>query len=305
MSLNDRCQRWMDRRHTFRPAGELFDPNRFGVEVIAGDNEARDFVEANHYEGTFPSAVHRFGLYYRRSGFLGAELVGVAVFGVGANEAVIPCYAPGLHPREGLELSRLVLRDETGDGTPIAGNAETWMLGRVFDLLRQAEREKRRADKSRRPVRVVLAYSDPIPRRTLDGRVVMPGHIGSIYQAFSGRYIARATSRIRLLTPNGQVINERGITKILAEGDARRGKGSRYVYEQFLAAGMPTRKVGEEPTAYVDRAIAVGLASGALREVKHPGNLVYGWPLTNAGRDALRPPTPYPTLAEFGLPVDP
>ena len=301
--INDRCQRWMDRRHTFRPAGEIFNPNRFGVEVIAGDNEAREFIAAHHYSGTFPSAVHRFGLYYRRSGFLGPELVGVAVFGVGANEAVIPCYAPGLHPREGLELSRLVLREETGDGTLIAGNAETWMLGRVFDLLRQAERERRRADKTRRPVRVVLAYSDPVPRRTLDGRLVMPGHIGQIYAAFSGRYIDRATPREQLLTPTGQVINERGITKILAEGDSKRGKGNRYVYGQLLAAGLPVRRPGEEPADYVARARAAGLASGALREVKHPGNLVYGWPLTNAGRDALRPGREYPTLAEFGLPV--
>ena len=75
----------------------------------------------------------------------------------------------------------------------------------------------------------------------------------------------------------------------------------RYSYQQLLRAGCPVRRVGESGAEYVERV----KTCGALREVEHPGNLVYGWPLTNAGRDALRPAMTYPTLAEYGLPVEP
>lgn len=297
----DRCQRWRERRDTYRPAGELFRPDRFGVESIDSDNVAKDFIVRHHYSGTFPSAVHRYGLYYRRSSFFAPELVGVAVFGVGSNEHTIPCYAPGLHPRDGLELSRLVLRDETADGLPIAGNAETWMLGRVFGLLRVAERQRRREDPDRRPLRMVLAYSDPVPRRHADGSLIMPGHIGEIYQAFSGRYVGRATARIEWLTRDGECISDRAFSKIRAEHDPTRGKGAAYTYRQLLRAGCPARRAEETGAEYVARV----KQSGALRPVKHPGNLAYVWPMTNAGRDALRPALPFPTLGEFGLPAQP
>lgn len=297
--ITDRSQRWRERRDLYRPAGELFNPSRFGVEPIYSDNIAADFIERHHYSGAFPSAVHRFGLYHKPA-FLREELVGVAVFGIGCNKHIIPCYAPGLHAREGLELSRLVLRDECADGTIIASNAETWMLGRVFDQLRLEERRLRRADKARRPVRIVLAYSDPIPRRTEEGRLILPGHIGQAYQAFSGRFIGRASARTLHLDSRGCVVSERAFTKIAAEDDPVKGKGHRYSYQQLLRAGCPVRRVGESGAEYVERV----KTCGALREVQHPGNLVYGWPLTNAGRDALRPALTYPTLAEFGLPVE-
>ena len=293
----DRCQRWRERRHTFRPAGELFDPRRFGVEPIDGDGEAKAFIVRHHYAGTYPSAVHRVGLYHRRSSFFAPELVGVAVFGIGANEHVIPKWAPGLHPREGLELSRLVLRDECADGTPIAGNAETWMLSRAFALVKAAERARRREDPERRPVRVIVAYSDPIPRRDQDGRLVLPGHIGQIYQGLSGRFVGLGDARKLWLDRRGRVVSERAFSKIRAEHDPVKGRGHRYSYQQLLAAGCPPRATGESGADYVARV----QSCGALREVRHPGNLVYGWPLTNAGKDALRPSLPYPTLSEFGL----
>lgn len=294
----DRCQRWRERRDTYRPAGELFDPRRFGVEPIDGDGVAKDFVTRHHYSSSYPSAVHRFGLYHRRSAFFAPELVGVAVFGIGANEATIPCWAPGLHPREGLELSRFVLRDECADGTPIAGNAETWMLGRVFHRLRLAERDRRKADPERHPLRIVVAYSDPVPRADSAGRLIMPGHIGQIYQAFSGRFIGRGSAAKKYLDAHGRVIDQRALSKIEQEEDPIKGRGHAYAYQRLLRAGCPPRRADETGAAYVAR------VKGCLREIRHPGNLVYGWPLTNAGKDALRPPLPYPTLSEFGLTGD-
>jgi hypothetical protein len=297
----DRSQRWRERRDSYRPAGEVFDPSKFGVELIPGDSEARAFIERHHYSGSYPNAVHRMGLYHRRSSFFAPELCGVAVFGVGSNEATVPKYAPGLHAREGLELSRLCLRDETGDGTIIAGNAETWMLARAFNLLMQAERAKRRDNPERRPLRMVLAYSDPVPRRNVDGHLVMPGHIGQIYQAFSGRFVGRASKRVEWLARDGTIISERALSKIRADEDPVRGVGHRYSYQQLLRVGCPTRKPGESGVDYVARV----KASGFLTPVKHPGNLVYVWPMTNTGKNALLPPMPFPTLSEYGLPVNP
>jgi hypothetical protein len=57
----------------------------------------------------------------------GDELVGVAVFGVPSNEAVLTNVFPDLEPyRSTLVLSRFVLLDE------VPGNGETWFLGQVF-----------------------------------------------------------------------------------------------------------------------------------------------------------------------------
>jgi hypothetical protein len=148
---------------------------------------------------------------------------------------------------------------------------------------------------------MVLAYSDPVPRRNVDGHLVMPGHIGQIYQAFSGRFVGRASKRVEWLARDGTIISERALSKIRADEDPVRGVGHRYSYQQLLRVGCPTRKPGESGVDYVARV----KASGFLTPVKHPGNLVYVWPMTNTGKSALLPPMPFPTLSEYGLPVNP
>ena len=45
-------------------------------------------------------------------------------------------------------------------------------------------------------LRGVVAFSDPLPRRTASGQLLMPGHIGHIYRAgagATGRYTGRGT----------------------------------------------------------------------------------------------------------------
>lgn len=64
--------------------------------------------------------------------------------------------------------SRFVLLDEC------PGNSESWFLARCFDALL--------AD----GVRGVVPFADPVPRRTASGRLVMPGHVGTIYQGYAG-----------------------------------------------------------------------------------------------------------------------
>lgn len=260
------CQRWRDRRDTYRPAGELIDTGRYSVELVEDDRTAAAFVGQHHYSGTFPAARLRVGLFRARR-WLRPELVGVAVFSVSVQQAVVPCYAPGLNAAQGVELGRFVLLDD------VEANGETWFLARAFALLRRALPE----------VRVVIAYSDPTERRTEDGTLLKPGHIGTIYQAHNGRYLGRGRARTLLLDPRGRVVSERALSKV------RRGeRGADYAYRQLLAAGCPTRAPGEDAGLYVERV----RRSGALRPLVHPGNHVYAWPLARSIQ--LRPGLPYP-----------
>ena len=53
------CQRWRDRRGSYRPAGEPIDPSRYEVVALDDDARARAFVERHHYSGSLPAAVVR------------------------------------------------------------------------------------------------------------------------------------------------------------------------------------------------------------------------------------------------------
>ena len=246
------CQRWRDRRDAYRPAGEVFDPSRFGVEVIPDDSSAREFVEAHHYSGSYPAARCRVGLYDMR-GCLRGGLVGVAIFSVPMQQAVIPRWC-GVEPAAGVELGRFVLLDS------IAANGETWFLSRAFEALR-AELPS---------VRAVISYSDPVRRVSAAGEVVMPGHVGTIYQAHNGRHVGRGSPRSLLLDRHGRVISGRLLSKI------RRGeRGEGYAQRELERLGAPPRAAGEEGTAWLSRALPVVVA----QRIRHPGNLAYVWPV--------------------------
>jgi len=185
-----RSQRWRERRAFYRPDGELFDPRAFGVEIIR-EREARPFVEAHHYSGSYPAARLAVGLMRSREGWFTPELVGVAVFSVPAQPQAIRAHL-GVEPAHGLELGRFVLLDE------VASNAETWFLARALRMLRAELPE----------VRGVVSYSDPMPRHALDGRLVMPGHVGLIYRASNAIGLGRSSPRTLLLTPDGRALEE-------------------------------------------------------------------------------------------------
>ncbi|MBV8979966.1 MAG: hypothetical protein JO086_03610, partial [Acidimicrobiia bacterium] len=73
---SDWCQRWGQRRHSWRHRSEGgFDASLYTVEPI-GELVAKSYVIDHHYSGTYPAASRRFGL------FLDDLLVGVAVFGI-------------------------------------------------------------------------------------------------------------------------------------------------------------------------------------------------------------------------------
>jgi hypothetical protein len=255
-------QRWRARRASYRVPTERIDPLAYDVAEIAGDAVPRAFVERHHYSGTFPAARFRIGLYER------GDLVGVAVFSHPVNDAVIENVFPTLPRLAGVELGRFVLLDS------VPGNGETWFLARAFELL---------ADR----VAGVVAFSDPVARTTAAGELVMPGHVGTIYQASNARYLGRGRADTLRLLPDGRALARRTYQKI------RSGEPG------WLAATAPLVQHGAAPLgAEVDertRRAWLELWMGRLtRPLKHPGNHRYAWTLRRRDRHALPKGAPYP-----------
>lgn len=183
----------------------------------------------------------------------GDGLVGVAVFSVPCQIRTIPCYAPGLHHSEGVELGRFVLLDD------VPANGETWFLSRAFKLLKRSAPE----------LRAVVSYADPLPRTTPNG-ILKPGHIGTIYQAYNGKYLGRSRKETHHFAPDGHFVNRRSLSKIrLGE------RGDIGAYRSLIEHGAPTMRRGESGKGYVHRLVD----DGHLRRVRHPGNHVYIWAL--------------------------
>jgi len=267
--ITDVAQRWRDRRGVYRPAGEVIDPRQFEVAALADDTTPKLFVAQHHYEASYPAARRRFGLYR------GGSLVGVAVFSHPVNNATLACL-PGA-PIENVELGRFVLRND------VAGNGETWFLARCFESLRAEG------------LVGVVSFSDPLPRRTVDGVAIMPGHVGTIYQAFNGVYLGRARAETRRLLPDGTVLHNRAVAKV-RDGE----RGWRYVVERLERHGAP-RYAGSDREAWLERAMRA-----VVRAVEHPGNLKYAWTLRARDRRHLPPSKPYEKFAvpQLSLPFE-
>lgn len=274
IALPLRCQRWNNQRASFRPAGELVDTSRFGVELLDSDATARAFVQRHHYSGSYPAARCRVGLY-RTEGLHVRTLIGVAVFSVPMSYAALEKHCG---TRQAVELGRFVLLDDVG------ANAETWFLSRAFSALRDAKPD----------VEAVLSYSDPIRRRAADGSLVLPGHVGTIYQAHNARHVGRSKACTHWIDQTGRIVSPRALSKLRNET-----KGADYAYELLLAAGAPERRPLEDSRAYVARA----LEAGPFRRFRHPGNLAYVWAVGSKSerRRTARgfpSPLPYPKAAQ-------
>ena len=262
------CQRWLDRRPRYRPAGERIDPARYRVDLL-DEKAAKAFVVQHHYSASYPAAVVRVGLWTSTA----PRLVGVAVFSVPAQPLMIPRWLGGCAPAAGLELGRLVLDEQ------VPGNGESWFVARAFRALR-AERPG---------LQGVVSCSDPLARADRTGRLITPGHVGVVYQALNGRHVGRTEARWLHVDLDGRTISRRAIDKARKPDQ----QGHRYAVQQLLAAGAPARSPGEEPAAWVARA----LVEGPFRRVHHPGNLVYTWGLSeDHDADALAA-LPYPRVA--------
>lgn len=235
-------QRWQARRPSWRHTSEGgFDPARYRV-VSIDEGPAKAFVTSHHYLRSYPAAKLRYGLVDAD------RLVGVAVLGIPPQRAVLSNVFPDLEPyTESLDLSRLVLLDE------VPANAETWFIARVF---RHA---------AGLGVRGVVAFADPMPRMT-DAGLVVPGHIGTVYQAGNARYCGRSTPRLLRMLPDGTVLSDRALSKVRGQE-----RGHAYVERTLRSFGAPGPRVGESGAAWLERA----LPAVDLRGVRHGGNHRY------------------------------
>lgn len=236
-------QRWRLGRDYWRvDRDEGFRKQDYAVDLIS-DSTAKQFVVDHHYSGSYPAAVERAGL------FRGTELVGVCVFSVPMNNAAIPKYT-GLISSAGVDLGRFVLLDN------VPYNGETYFLKRAFAALQLSKPQ----------IKSVIAYSDPVPRHTASGQVVMPGHVGIIYQAGSARYVGRSAARVLHLSASGHVLSPRAISKI-----RRQEQGAQGAERNLVRLGAPERRFGQDPAEWIDQV----LSSGAFSRVRHPGNHCY------------------------------
>lgn len=257
------CLRWSRRRHGFRPAGEALRTDRYSVEPIE-EALAKRFVIEHHYAGSFPAARYRVGMFESLP-FARPALVGVAVFSVPMTSAVITKHL-GVRADQGVELGRLVLLDH------VPANAESFMLGKAFRLLRRAL-----------PcLGGVVSFCDPVARHDAAGLEVKRSHTGVVYRAHNAAYRGRGLPRTLLLMPNGACASDRALSKIRNE---ERGKD--YAVRQLLDAGAPNRFLGESLQDWLARL----RKEGFFRPVRHPGNHVFTWnwaarPATMGGSDA-------------------
>jgi hypothetical protein len=286
------CQRWRDHQHSWRHVAEGgFTAAAFDVVALPQADDAEPFVLAHHYALSYPSARRAYALVTTddrlASGQVldGRHLVGAAVLSVPMQKRVLTSVFPTLEPYyQTLELGRLVLTD------PVPANAETWFLRRVFRLARDSG------------IRGVVSFSDPLPRRRTvvdvdgDGRlveheqVVMPGHVGIVYQALNAHACGRSTPRtLKYLPRHGQVLSDRTLQKLRA-GE----RGADGAERRLVALGASPRRAGVSVRAWLP---------GALQELhvtplRHPGCYRYAWQL--GGRVERRahpialPRTPYP-----------
>ena len=192
------------------------------------------------------------------------RLVGAAIFSEPANPRVIPSWC-GVDRSQGMELGRFVLLDRIGY------NAESWFWARARRLVGQHKPE----------VRVLLAYSDPVRRRDAQGRLVLPGHVGTIYQATNARYLGRSSPRTLYLDRHGQPVSGRAITKIGA-----RACGHAYARAHLEEASQTSQRATESVRDWIQR------ARSQLTRLRHPGNHVYAWDLS--GDELLDEGLPYP-----------
>lgn len=190
------CQRWRDRRGVYRPAGEPFNPEHLEIEVLSGegsDTIARAFVTRHHYSRSYPAARERIALRERASG----AIVGVAIFSQPVRDASLDCL-PGERVAK-VVLGRLVLLDH------VRANGESWFIARCFEHLR------------REGYVGVVSFSDPFARERTDGageRVVLAGHVGTIYQATNAVYLGQAHPDTIHLLPDATTLDRRSIVKL-------------------------------------------------------------------------------------------
>lgn len=264
------AQRWLLGEEIFLDSSGPVRAADWEVVRLAQDREAKAFVQANHYQGTYTAARERFGLYHVRS----LQLCGVAVFDVPAQPKCLDVL-PGPAAQK-LHFGRLVLLPE------VPGNGESLFIGDCYRQLR------------RLGYGGVVSFADPVPRARVDGTVIHPGHLGGVYMATNGRLVGRSKPDTLWLMPDGSALQRRAQSKV-----RKLEQGWRYVARALMAAGAEPLEVGEQPSDE-DRAHAsawLEFWKGKLcRPARHSGNYKYVWGFDASSRRHVErlPSMPYP-----------
>lgn len=244
-------QRWRDRRTSFVGNDDLFNPADYEVSMCDGkgsDKLVKSFIEQHHYSGSYPAARERALLHHCRTG----ELVGAAVFSHPASEAVLeplPC-----ERLEGVELGRFVLLDN------VRSHGESWFFARAKEHLRK------------RGYKALLSYSDPMPRRALDGTLVLPGHVGRIYQATNAVYTGRSGKELHVLKPDGTIFSPRSMSKI-----RKWERGAQKCVDELVAIGATPPTIRDLADRDARRAWMWREIFSTCRRLRHGGNHSYAW----------------------------
>jgi hypothetical protein len=270
---SDTGQRWWHRRHswTHRSRGG-FDRDRYDVAPIT-DSVAKSYVERMHYSGSYVAASRRYGMFIDTPG--GPDLVGVAVFAIPAQAKVLTNVFPDLRPyAESLELARFVL-----EGQPLGhagrsaaasgrapGNSETWFLAECLRYL------------AGDGVSGVVSFADPVPR-VIGGRILFPGHVGTIYQASNAVLTGRSAPRYVTVLPDGTSLSDRAMQKV-------RGQevGHSYVEGRLLGLGARPLRAGADPARWLVDA----LDDVRAVRLRHRGCLRYAMLTSRAARRHVR-----------------
>lgn len=260
--ITSTCQRWRDKRGSYRPAGEVIVTRDYEVAPIADDRTAKAFVQKHHYSRKYLAARRRYGLYRR-----GGELAGVVILSQPVNNAIFRG-VPGTG-LERAELGRIVLLDD------VPGNGETWTLARVFDLAR------------RNGLVALVSHSDPVPRTTVAGDTVFAGHVGTIYQASNASYRGLTRQETRRLLPDGTVFHNRAAAKI-----RKRERGWRPAARELESFGATPLRDDEDARAWLKRWLP-----SLTRPLVHGGNHRYWFGLTKAARRHLPTSLDYPKFS--------
>lgn len=256
--ITELVQTWNRGRASYEvaPPGERFDPHGHEVALIDRERVAKPFVVEHHYSHSFPAARFCYGLFAP-----GGSLVGVAVFSHPVHNAVLTNVFP-CEPEAATDLGRFVLLQ----GVKKFG--ETWFLARCRELLRRAG------------ILGHVAYSDPCERTTASGEVIMPGHVGGIYQASNAVFLGRARSGPISLLPDGTSVSPRALSKI------RNGERSRR--HAITKLERATEIIcGRDVDAWLHA------VTRTLRTFRHPGCLKYAFALDRRIAKHLPKSLPY------------
>ncbi len=109
------------------------------------------------------------------------------------------------------------------------------------------------------------AWPSPIPSGagiSAPEQIILPGHVGTVYQASNAAYLGRTSPSTRVLLPDGTVLDNRSMQKVRTQ---ERGAGG--VERRLTALGAPGRSTSEDPRRWL---------ANALRHVhahrfRHPG----------------------------------